>query len=54
MYDSSCRRSGTVTIPAQKELALNLADVAHTFQPRATICCETGRCSITWANQRLP
>jgi len=35
--------SGTVTISAQKELAVNLADVAHTFQPRATICCETGR-----------
>mgnify|MGYP007064146038 CR=1 FL=1 len=43
MYDSSCGRSGTVTISAQKELAVNLADVAHTFQPRATICCETGR-----------
>jgi len=43
MYDSSCGRSDTVTISAQKELAVNLADVALTFQPRATICCETGR-----------
>jgi len=43
MYDSSCGRSGTVTISSQKELAVNLADVAHTLQPRATISCETGR-----------
>jgi len=49
MYESSCGRSGTATISAQKELA----DVAHTFQPRATICCEAGRWSIAWANQRL-
>jgi len=43
MYDSSCGRAGTATIPPQKELAVNLADVAHTFQPRATICCKAGR-----------
>jgi len=43
MHDSSCGRSGTATISAQKELTVNLADVAHTFQPRATFCCETGR-----------
>jgi len=43
MYDSSCGRSGTAAISAQKELAVNLADEAHTFQPRAAICCETGR-----------
>jgi len=43
MYDSSCGRSGTATISAQKALAVNLADVAHTLQPRATICCETSR-----------
>jgi len=43
MYDSSCGRSGTATISAQKELEVNLADVAHTFQPRDTIWCETGR-----------
>jgi len=30
------------TTSAQKKLAVNLADVAHTLQPRATICCETG------------
>jgi len=43
MHDSFCGRSGTATISAQKELAVSLADVAHTLQPRATICCETGR-----------
>jgi len=37
MYDSSSGRSGTATISAQKELAANIADVAHTFQPSATI-----------------
>ena len=43
MYDSSCGRFGTATISAKKELAVNLADVAHTFQPLVTICCEAGR-----------
>ena len=43
MYDSSCGCSRTETISAQKELPVNLADVAHTLQPRATIFCETGR-----------
>jgi len=43
MYDNSCGRSGTATITAQKEQAVNPADEAHTFQPRATICCKMGR-----------
>jgi len=43
MYDSLCGPSGTVTISAQKQLAVNLADVAHMFQPRAATCCEAGR-----------
>jgi len=42
MFDSSCGHFGTMAISAQKELAVNLADVAHTFQLRATMCCETG------------
>jgi len=54
MVDRSCGPSGTATTSAQTELAVNLTDVAHTFQPRATICCEAGPWSIAWANQRLP
>jgi len=43
MCDSSFGRSRTATISALKEVAVNLADVAHKLQPHATVCCETGR-----------